>query len=178
MNMAKQENRALSTMIEEQTRRALWEIKNVIDCIPDELWCQTYSGMPLYKHVYHTLHSLDQWFINPCDPSYQQPSFHVPNLNNLDIVTERYLSRDELLNYYDSIKKKIMDYLSDLEDCQLLEKPEGSPYPRMTLILGQFRHLHTHMGMLMGFLIDDLDKWPRVLGLESAFPEGDYDPFF
>lgn len=25
-------------IIEEQTKRALWEVKNVIDCVPDELW--------------------------------------------------------------------------------------------------------------------------------------------
>jgi hypothetical protein len=22
-------------------------------------------GMPIWKHLYHTLHSLDRWFINP-----------------------------------------------------------------------------------------------------------------
>ena len=34
------------------------------------------------------------------------------------------------------------------------------------------------MGMIMGFLIADTGKWPRVLGLEGAFPDGEYDKFF
>ncbi len=46
------------------------------------------------------------------------------------------------------------------------------------MILAQFRHLHTHMGMLMGFVIDDTGLWPRVLGLEKPFPEGDYEKYF
>ncbi len=46
--------------IREQTRRALWEVGNVVDCIPESMWDAPYCGMLLYKHVYHMLHSLDQ----------------------------------------------------------------------------------------------------------------------
>ena len=76
----------LTAIIEEQTRRALWEVKNVISCIPDELWNKSYCEMPCWKHVYH-------------------------------------------------------------------------------------------MGMLMGFIIDDTGLWPRVLGLENPFPEGEYNKY-
>ena len=44
----------------DQTERALWSVKNVMDCIPDTLWERPYCGMPLWKHLYHMLHSLDQ----------------------------------------------------------------------------------------------------------------------
>ena len=30
---------------------------------------------------------------------------------------------------------------------------------------------------LMGFVIDDTGLWPRVLGLESPFPQGKYDKY-
>lgn len=47
------------------------------------------------------------------------------------------------------------------------------------MILAQFRHLHTHMGMIMGFIIDDTGLWPRVAGLEGSIPTGnDYDNSF
>jgi hypothetical protein len=32
----KQDN--LTDIITDQTERALWEVKNVIDCVPDEYW--------------------------------------------------------------------------------------------------------------------------------------------
>lgn len=52
-------------VIAEMTVRSLWETQNVMDCIPDELWQRLYGGAPLWQHLYHALHSLDQWFINP-----------------------------------------------------------------------------------------------------------------
>ncbi len=52
---------SLTDIIEEQTNRALWEVKNVIDCIPEELLNKEYCAMPCWKHVYHMLHSLDLW---------------------------------------------------------------------------------------------------------------------
>ena len=36
----------LTAVIKDQTWRALWEVKNVIDCVPDELWDETYCAMP------------------------------------------------------------------------------------------------------------------------------------
>ena len=47
-------------VIGEMTVRALWEMQNVMDCIPDELWDHCYGGAPLWQHLYHTLHHLDQ----------------------------------------------------------------------------------------------------------------------
>lgn len=44
-----------SEIIREQTNRALWEVGNVIKCIPEDIWGKEYCGMPLWKHVYHML---------------------------------------------------------------------------------------------------------------------------
>lgn len=63
--------------------------------------------MPVWKHAYHMLHSLDQWYINP--NVYAEPDFHEPGLNSLDIVSDKSLSREELMNYMEGIKTKIMD---------------------------------------------------------------------
>lgn len=171
-----QEN--LSGSIKELTKRALWEVKNVIDCIPEELWEKEYCEMPLWKHVYHMLHSLDLWFMNPRDSDFTEPSFHTPELNNLDYVTSGFLSREQLERYFMSINKKIKDYVEILEDSELYTYPSGCEYNRFTLILSQFRHLHTHMGMLMGFIVEKTGKWPVVLGLEGELPKAGYDKFF
>lgn len=165
-------------VIREQTNRALWEVGNVIDCIPDALWDKEYCGMPMWKHVYHMLHSLDLWYINPRDRHYAEPSIHEPNLNNLDVSSEKRLTRGEIDCYWKLVNHKIRSYLLELTDDQLDECPPDCEYSRFTLILAQFRHLHSHMGMIMGFIIDDTGLWPRVLGLETPVPEGDYHKFF
>ncbi len=95
-------------IIKDQTQRALWEVKNVMDCIPVNLWKKCYCGMPMWKHVYHMLHSLDLWFINPRDKDFTEPSFHEYDLNNLDMLTEKELTRDELTGYYTNVKVKIL----------------------------------------------------------------------
>lgn len=168
----------LLAVITDQTNRALWEVKNVIDCIPEELWNKEYCGMPCWKHVYHMLHSLDMWYINPRDNDFKEPEIHVKDLNNLDVVSEKQLTRDEINDYFSAIKMKIETYLLQLTDEQLLEYPHNCEYSKFTLILAQFRHLHSHMGMLMGFIISDTGLWPRVLGLERPFPEGEYNKYF
>ena len=66
--------------------------------------CATLFGMPMWKHLYHTMHSLDQWFINPA--RYEEPSFHVKNLNSLDEPSEIVLSRQQLSDYLTEIDNK------------------------------------------------------------------------
>ncbi len=38
--------------------------------------------MPISKHVYHMIHSYDQWFMNPHE--YAEPNFYVPNLHSYE----------------------------------------------------------------------------------------------
>lgn len=166
----------LSEIIVDQTKRALWEVKNVIDCVPDDLWYKKYCDAPMWQHIYHMLHSLDMWFINPYN--YSEPSFHNDKLNDLDVKPDKELSRTVLNNYYNSIKSKITAYTKSLTDYELLSKPRDCQYDKFTLILAQFRHLHTHMGMIMGFIIDDTGLWPAVLGLQRPIPiDTDYEKY-
>ena len=163
-------------IIKDQTERSLWSINNVIDSVPDEYWNKSYCKMPLWKHIYHTLHSLDMWYINP--RKYSQPSFHVEDLNNLDVETDKLLSREELKHYYKLIEKKINQYSNSITDDILLTKPENCEWTIFALILAQHRHLHTHMGMIMGFIIAETGLWPKVIGLEGDIPTGDYSLYF
>ena len=168
----------LSSVIKDQTDRALWEVWNIIDCVPEELWSREYCEMPLYKHIYHMLHSLDLWYINPKASDYCKPEIHVPDLNNLDVVTDRFISKSKISDYYDAIKDKITAYTNFLDDTMLSERPADCPYSKFELILAQFRHLHTHMGMIMGFIIEATEQWPTVLGLERPIPQDDnYEKF-
>ena len=84
-------------------------MKNVIDCVPNDLWEKCYCEMPMWKHIYHMLHSLDLWFINPRDINFIEPSIHEKDLNNLDVFSDKKISRDEIIQYYTQITVKIRD---------------------------------------------------------------------
>ena len=162
-------------IIKDQTDRALWEVENVIACVPGGLWDKRYCGMPLWKHIYHMLHSLDQWYINP--RVYAQPGFHKKGLNDLDFQSDEQLSRDDLARYFDAVKKKIVACNEALADDMLLQRPEKCEWTRFTLIMAQHRHLHSHMGMLMGFMIADTGAWPKTIGLERPIPDGGFGAY-
>jgi hypothetical protein len=118
---------------------------------------------PIWKHVYHMLHSCDQWFINP--HQYTEPDFHEPNMNSLNIMTERKLSREELSLYLGSIRQKILAYIDTLTDDRLYEIPEGCSGNRLSLIISQFRHFYAHLGNINATTIIETNQWPRVIGI-------------
>ena len=81
-------------IIEAQTDILLHNVSTAIKtCDMDYVLCD----MPLWKHLYHALHSLDRWFINP--QRYSEPYFHVPDLNSLDVQSSKTLTREELAEY-------------------------------------------------------------------------------
>jgi len=173
-NALKQEElRTEVAILTELTERALWEVRNVLRCTADSgLWEKRYGGAPAWRHVYHMLHSLDQWFINPTH--YQEPAIHTEGLNDLDLALDiPALSPAVLDAYLAQIADKTRAALCDLSGAELTTRPEGSPYERLALMVGQMRHLHTHMGMLMGFIIAERGEWPMVLGMKAAMPAED-----
>ncbi len=154
------------------TGRALWETENLMKCVPDNLWHKRYDGIPMWKYLYHMMYSMDRWYINPCDPEYRDPDFHLPGLNDLNVIPENErVERGELEGYLEHIRRKIENYLAQLTDDQLTGCPEGCGMSRMRLIMGQIRHWHRHMGIVYGFIIADEGKWPYVLNMLGEYPE-------
>ena len=164
-------------VIAEMTVRSLWETQNVMDCIPDELWQRLYGGAPLWQHLYHALHSLDQWFINPKATDFVEPPIHTPHLQDLAIYPSACVDRAQMDEYFYTIKAKLSMYLTSLHDEDLLQRPENCEWTRFTLILSQYRHLHTHLGMLMGFIVAETGLCPRTLEVGEPFPQPPYDPY-
>lgn len=76
------------------------------------------------------LKTCDQWYINPHE--YTEPDFHEPNLNSLDIPSEKVLSKEELARYLDAIRTKILAYLDSLTDEMLYEIPNGCKHNRLS----------------------------------------------
>ena len=154
------------------TDRALWETENLIKCIPEEIWNKRYDGIPMWKYIYHMLYSLDRWYINPYDTTYQNPDFHTDSLADLNIVPkEDFIERSQIEKYLYQITDKIKRYINELNDSLLSENPSNCDISRFRLILGQIRHWHRHMGIVYGFVIEDTGKWPYVLNMNGEYPE-------
>ena len=131
-------------------------------CNMDFILC----GFPIWKHVYHVLHSCDRWFINP--NRYSEPDFHEPNMDSLDIMTEKVLSREDLSRYLECVREKIMDYVNSLTDEMLCDVPLDCSTNRLSMILAQYRHFYAHLGNINATTIIETNKWPRVNGSKDG----------
>jgi len=151
--------------IKQQTSVIFQNIQITIDEIKDVEAVPRFSDMPYWKHIYHVLHSLDQWFANP--GKFEEPDFHIENLNSLFVSCDVKITKEELLKYFNSVKGKIENYLFNLSDAELGDKPENCIFSRLTLILGQYRHASYHIGLIHSFIRDDTGKWPIFMGLSQ-----------
>jgi hypothetical protein len=155
---------SLVSEIRQQTNAVIFQnIQIILDEIKDVEAVPRFSDMPYWKHIYHMLHSLDQWFVNP--NKFEEPDFHTENLNSLFVSCDRALKKEELQNYFNSVKKKIDNYLSELSDEELGDNPEDCMFSRLALILGQYRHASYHMGLIHSFIRDETGKWLPFKGL-------------
>ena len=129
------------------------------------------------RYIFHYLHSMDRFFMNPCDYTYEgERLFGIPeNLSVIDSKREGYvsnrsivISQKQLLNYFEYVKNKINTYFETLTTERLLQKPLGCEYSRLELILAQFRHLMWHVGLSSAITFSSTKEWNAFTGLKSA----------
>lgn len=124
-------------------------------------------------YAYHAIHSADKWFFNPS--KFTEPDFHENGMDNPDNPCNVVLSDTELLDYLHKVRYKTENYLDNLSDEGLNEKPDGCEYTRLELILGQFRHISSHIGMINGQTIERTGRFPVFSGLDGKQTEKLYD---
>ena len=69
--------------------------------------------------------------------------------------------------YFEYIKNKIEIYFEELSAEALLQKPEGSEYTRLELILGKFRHQMWHVGLSSASTFEGKKNWNEFTGLNG-----------
>jgi len=155
-------NDELVAIINAQTQILFINAEDTIGGIDeDQLYDTSICDWHLGEQVYHALHSLDQWFINP--NAYEEP----PAARRK--AEAGRLSKTELLTYYRYVRAKISAYLKKLDDEMLAERPPGCQFTRLALVLGQQRHFMYHIGLIHGCLrVRNGGRNPPYTGLGPA----------
>jgi hypothetical protein len=123
---------------------------------------------PIGEQFFHLLHSLDQWFVNPYD--YKEPSWGQSTSGSSNKISTNYYSKNELHFYFSSIREKINYYLEELDELLLSEKPKNCNFTRFELVLGQYRHVMYHIGLIHGCIRADTGASPEYIGLGPPIP--------
>jgi len=135
-----------------------------------------FDGVNGSRYIFHNLHSMDRFFINPISYVYEgEKLFGIPeNLSVISTAREGFvedtsivISQEKLLAYFEYVKNKIEKYLNELTGDQLLQKPEGCEYTRLELILGQFRHQMWHVGLSSAITFEGKKIWNEFTGLSG-----------
>jgi hypothetical protein len=112
------------------------------------------------------LHSLDEWFINPV--TFKEPAIHQPHFRTSDTGPGK-LTKGQLLKYFEEIRSRIEDYLSQLNSSKLEEPVGKGNLTRLDLILGQFRHVMHHVGYLHCAIKNEIGESPLYIGLKPQW---------
>jgi hypothetical protein len=127
-----------------QTEILFTNIDETLNAVEEtQLYDEKICDWPLAEQIYHLLRSLDQYFINP--NNYREAPIALKKNNTR-------LTKTDFLEYRDSIKTRITNYLESTEIDLLSENPPDCQFDRLTLILGQYRHLMYHIGLIHGCL--------------------------
>ena len=125
------------------------------------------------RFLFHALHSLDRYFINPQKYEYEAGE-KIGIEERYSIISEEregyveadgyVIPRETLLAYYDFVEAKIFDYLHNLKDEELTQKPKGCEHTKLALSLGQFRHLMFHLGLSEAVTFEVKGEWLAYTG--------------
>ncbi len=159
--------------IKNQTEINFINIRDQIEAADLEFVLDGVNGS---RYIFHNLHSIDRFFINPVSYVYEgEKLFGIPE--NLSVIsTERdgfvedtsiVISREKLLAYFEYIKNKIEKYFDEITAEDLIKKPEGCEYTRLEMILGQFRHQMWHTGLSSAITFEGKKIWNEFTGLNG-----------
>lgn len=118
-------------------------------------------GAPVWRFVYHAIHSADKWFFNPAE--YEEPVFHEIGMDNPFTPCSIEITDEQLMQYLEQVKIKTCGYIDSLTDEMLAQKPVNCPYTRIELVLRQFRHLSFHTGMIDQQTCDCTGEFPSYV---------------
>ena len=160
-----------SESIQNQTVQMFENIEKIFESITEDKFQSVIGGFPMWKNMYHCIHSLDKNLIDPS--SYCEPSFHEKNMDVIYLETPKILSKNELMNYYTEVKQKIANYLYAINDVKLVEKVylNDKYYTRLELILAQLRHVFYHIGYLHCCIKIEYGNTPEYIGLYKRVPD-------
>ena len=161
----------LSDSIKNQTIQIFQNIEILLDTIPVNEFDSLKGGFKTWKHFYHLIYSLDKNFINPCN--FEDPEFHKKNMSIIFLNDSNNLSKNEIENYYRTVKEKIQNYINALNDETLEEKIlfKEMCLTKLELIIAQLRHIFYHVGYLHCCIKMEKGETPEYIGLYKVIPD-------
>jgi len=144
-------------------------LKNAILLFPEEYWNTNHK---FFYNAYHCLVFLDYYLTFPAPKNFSAPlpftiSDKIPTGCIDDLVPDKIYSKQELLDYLDTNRKKCHQVIAGLTEEKLNERwieeeEHGRDYAVLELLLYNMRHVQHHaaqLNMLLRQEINDAPNW-------------------
>lgn len=143
--------RIITKALQNQYESSHKMLTDLVDRIPNHLWCDLYQEVPIWKQVYHVVFFIDFWFRDTYDDSdFKSMTFKdtiTPELVD-DAPEGTYITRNEMKEYLEKIHNKtirIFELLSDIDMARPIMKGIEN-YTYTDVVLGQIRHIMYNVG--------------------------------
>jgi hypothetical protein len=154
----------LVSLINKQDQILFRNLESLLEDADEEKLRQPGSwSWPPGEQVYHMVHSMDKWLINP--EVYEEPLFEDLGIQRIEPGSISHLTKPELQVYWGFVKAKVNRYIETLTDVDLNVCPEKCRFTRLELILGQYRHFMYHIGLAHGCIRSETGHNPEYIGL-------------
>ena len=143
---------SLTMAINRQYDYSLTMLREMIETCPNELWTERNGSFPFWQQLYHALYWTDYTIQESCDGekifSWKTEKNITHELDKEKINFPEYLTKEELLIYFQAFIEKKDRFFSKMNDSALLEviphRKDGYAY--LDTITNQIRHIMYHVG--------------------------------
>jgi hypothetical protein len=141
-------------------------LKNAIALWPEEKWN---TNKKFFYNAYHVLIFLDYYLTIPSKPfssplSFTEDGTPVPDAID-DVIPDRIYTKEELLDYLETNRKKCHDLIAALTEEKLSERwineAGNRNYSVLELLLYNMRHVQHHAAQLNMLLRKEINSAPR-----------------
>ena len=161
-------------------RDAIWKqfgasidmLKNAIKMWPDDYWD---TKRKFFYNAYHVLIFLDYYLTYPAAKDFNSPlpfTLAAPGIVTPDaiddVIPDKIYSKNELLDYLESSRKKCHSLIANLNEHNITDRwvePSGHMnYSILELLLYNMRHVQHHAAQLNMMLRNEINNAPRWVG--------------
>lgn len=132
-------------------------LETLVELCPDDVWGESFSGVPFWYQVYHTAYFVDYWLREDNEEAiFPAMRFdpRIPPEFEWALPDDAFISKDQMREYLRLIRNKVERVFAGMTEAALICPALASePYvTRLDAIFSQTRHVMYNLGYCNGIL--------------------------
>jgi hypothetical protein len=149
--------RTLVSIARDQFFSCYQMLETLVELCPNDVWSESFSGVPFWYQVYHTAYFVDYWLREDSEEAtFPAMRFdpRIPPEFEWDVPDDTFISRDSMREYLRLIRDKVERVFAKMTEAELIcpALPSEPQVTRLDAIFSQTRHVMYNLGYCNGIL--------------------------